>query len=466
MKNKHSAYFLLESFNLWLKSKKYLFFILPFIIAITFIGAGCKDNTTTSTNGSSSTNGDNGGTSSSGKVELEWWGLWDDKDVFSPQIKAFQEAYPNIRINYRKLTFEEYEDEVISALATGKGPDIWLIHNTWLPEHMDKLAPMPDSIMTPDLYGEVFVDVALYDMQGTDEKLYGIPLSVDTLALYYNKDFFNTAGLTAPPATWTEFKSYVKDLTQVDSFGNIELAGASLGTSKNVSRAVDILYLLMLQNGTQMTNDDKTKATFGEKAKTPDGEIYSPGLDALLFYTDFADPKKSVYTWNPSMHNSLDAFIEEKSAMFFGCAYQDAVIKSKAPKLNYDIAYVPQIEETSKEINYANYWAEVVSTTSEHQEEAWTFLSYLSKKENVEDYCNVTMRPASRKDVIEIQLQDPTLKIFAKQALTARSWYQADSGAIEGIFSNLIESIALDEKDPEDGVDEAVKQVSNVMAQD
>lgn len=445
------------------RNKKYVFIVFSLIFVLIFGGLGCKQSTTDNNNSSGGEGSVVSDGSSGGKIEINWWRLWDSQDVFKPQIKAFEEAYPNIKINYRKLTYNEYEDEIISALAAGKGPDIWSIHNTWLPKHVDKLAPMPSEVMTPDVYGEVFADVALYDLQDTEGNIYGMPFSIDTLGLYYNKDYFNTNSLTSPPETWTEFKDYVKVLTEIDSFGNIGIAGGALGTSQNITRAVDILYLLMLQNGTQMTDDDYKKAIFDSKAKTSSGEVYTPGLDALIFYTDFANPKKSVYTWNPAMHNSIDAFIEEKAAMAFGYSYQDAVIKSKAPNLNYDVAFVPQIKGSSKEVNYANYWAEVVSATSPYKKEAWDFLNYLSKQENIQSYSEVTDRPASRKDVIEEQLSDPLLKVFSKQALTAESWYQVDSSAIEGVFSNLIESVALDEKEPKEGLDEAVDRVTNIM---
>ena len=122
--------------------------------------------------------------------------------------KAYEKAYPNIKINYRKLTYAEYEEEVVSALAAGKGPDIWSIHNTWLPEQIDKLSPMPETVMRPDLYKETFVDVAAFDMTGPDEQLYGIPFSVDSLALYYNKDYFNTVPRWIPQIDF--FKAFLK----------------------------------------------------------------------------------------------------------------------------------------------------------------------------------------------------------------------------------------------------------------
>jgi ABC-type glycerol-3-phosphate transport system substrate-binding protein len=219
----------------------------------------------------------------------------------------------------------------------------------------------------------------------------------------------------------------------------------------------------MLQNGTEMTDDDRKRATFDAKARTSDGDTFVPGLDALIFYTDFANPKKTIYTWNAGMNYSVDAFIQENSAMMLSYSYQDEIIKSKSPRLNYGISEMPQIDGTSKEINYANYWSEVVSSTSPNQEAAWNFLSYLGKKENIQTYSEITGRPASRRDVIEEQLDDPVLKIFSKQALTARSWYQVDSEANEIIFSNMIQSVALGEKDPEEALNDANKQVTATM---
>jgi len=252
-------------------------------------------------------------------------------------------------------------------------------------------------------------------------------------------------------------------MAKVNEFGEVQQAGAAIGTAKNINRAVDILYLLMLQNGTAMVNDDYSAANFNSSATTASGENYIPGLDALRFYTDFANPKKTIYTWGPNMSYSIDGFVDEKVAMMFNYSYQNETIKGKAPKLNYGIAAAPQIEGSPKRYDYANYWGYVVSNASDYKEQAWDFLTFLSKQENVKKYCEATGRPASRKDVINDQLQNPDLKIFAQQALTARSWYQADSSAIESIFTDVIESTALGTEEAETALSNAESKVSVLM---
>jgi multiple sugar transport system substrate-binding protein len=98
-----------------------------------------------------------------------------------------------------------------------------------------------------------FVDVVSYDVILEDGKVYGLPLSVDTLAMFYNKDLFNNAGISQTPQYWNkEFLQDVKKLTKQDPKKGIIQAGAALGGSTNINRFSDILSVLMMQNGSIM----------------------------------------------------------------------------------------------------------------------------------------------------------------------------------------------------------------------
>ncbi len=430
------------------KTKKQSIFtavLLSLAVLLVFAGFGCKKKPTAN---------------EIQPINLNFWSVFDDKEVYDPIIIAYEETHPNIHIVYKKLTYEEYEKVVVEGLAAGQGPDIWSIHNTWLPKHQSKLAPMPDSIMTGAMYNDTFVEVASNDFV-VDDRIYGIPLSVDTLALYYNKDLLNTEGIVTPPEDWEAFKEAVKALTKTDISDNIIQSGAAIGTAKNINRAVDILYLLMLQNGTQMVDSKLTQATFN----LPDinDPKYFPGTAAMTFYTDFANSKKEIYSWNLNMSYSIDAFIEEKTAMMFNYSYERSYLKIKAPNLNYGIAPVPQIQGAQKSANYANYWANVVSQASQNQNEAWDFVNFMSSKENDDAYCKKTDRPASRIDVLQSQLDDPNLKTFAKQALTAKSWYQKSPAEIEVLFNNAIDQVVAQTVTVSDIINTLSAQVTSLM---
>lgn len=395
------------------------------------------------------------------EVDLEFWSVYDDSDVYRDLIEEFRQKYPFIKIKYTKKSFESYENDLINALAANRGPDIFSIQNNWLPKHQDKISPLPNDLMLLKDYQSAFVDVAKEDLV-VNGRIYGLPLFVDTLALYYNKDLFNSVGIPEPPKTWDEFIGDVIKLAVKDESGNILRAGASIGAARNINRSTDILSLLMLQNGTQMVDEQKSQANFDAPISV-NRQLYNAGEEALRFYTDFANPTTAVYTWSPYLDYSIDMFYAGRSAMMFNYAYHYPTIKAKSPYLNFAVAPMPQISGAEKYVNYANYWAQSVSIKSKNVKYAWRFLLWLAEKNQAQKYAELTGRPVSRRDLIPWQRVNPETGIFADQALTARSWYQADASAIESIFADMIELTVAGKSSLEDALNKASRQVTVLM---
>lgn len=374
------------------------------------------------------------------RVTLDVWGVFDSRSSFEKGFRNFQLQYPNITLRYQQFAYEDYEKALIDALAAGSGPDVIMVHNSWLPKHQDKLAPLPAQFEDDEKFSftirdlqDQFVDVVAKDLTANNQ-IYGLPLYVDTLALYYNKDMLNSAGITRPPQTWQEVNDNVIRLTRLDDFGNIVTSGLAMGTARNINRSTDILTALMIQSGVQM-NDENGFASFSSAIRNA-----NVGETALQYYTDFANPQKQTYAWNDSQHYSVDAFLEGRTAMILGYAHQMELLKAKAPRFNFGVSMMPQASLTDIK-NYANYWTLGVSNASENQEEAWKFVLSFTSKENITDYLNETQRPAARRDLIELQRTDPDLGLFAIQALSAKSWYQWDNVAIENIFADMIDNV-------------------------
>ena len=399
-------------------------------------------------------------------VTLQFWGTFDDARFYSDAIADFNKINPGARVIYRAINFEDYEKQLIDSFAAGTGPDIWLMHNTWLPKHGDKIQPLPQEklsgedkpLLTLKEFQEQFVDVAVQDLM-LGGQIYALPIYIDTLALYYNKDLFNTAGITSPPKTWEEFNDAVKGLTSFDSRGNISRAAAAIGTAKNINRSTDILALLMLQSGVKMTNNDHSSATFAKSVSGAD-----VGETALQYYTDFANPSKQVYTWNDSQSYSIDAFVNGNVAMMLNYSHHIKTIRDKAARFNFAIAPVPQIAGASVAANYANYWAPTVSKQSKNSIVAWKFLVYLSSTRGNSFYVNASNRPSARRDLLEQQKTDPDLGVFATQALSARSWYQVDSTAIETIFAEMIDGVNFGRASVREALQAAENKVSVLMS--
>ncbi len=395
------------------------------------------------------------------KAEIVVWGLFDDSGDMRSLLEKFNVDYPNIKVNYYKKTVDTYEKDLLEALATGRGPDVFLIHNTWLPKHQDKLQPLPDGWMSLREFQDNFVDVAYQDFVANG-KIFSLPVWCDTMALYWNKDFFNKESIARPPLTWEEFSRDVELLTIRNEKGDILRSGAAIGTARNINRSSDILSLLMLQTGTKMVNTASNKATFNIAVKN-NGQDYNSGEEALRFYTDFASAQKSVYTWNNARDYSIDSFVRGDVAMMFNYAYNLQLIKARSPHLNFAVAGMPQAESASKKVNYANYWSYGVSRASQASQQSWIFTFWLSQKTNAKIYLDTFKRPAARRDLIEEQKGDEELGVFAEQALTAQSWYQVDNSAIEQIFADMIDDVVLGRSVAKDAIERAVSRVNLLM---
>lgn len=385
-------------------------------------------------------------------VELEFWGIFENSDIYERLAKNFNETYPHIKIKYYKKSIDSYERELIDALAAGRGPDLFYIHNTWVAKHGDKLVPMPAEMMTLKDYRDTFVDV-VYDDFVVADRIYAVPFYVDTLALYYNKEHFNAAGVAQPPKTWTEFIEVVSRLIQKNVSGDITRPAAAIGTAKNINRSTDILGLLMMQSGAPMVN---------KKSGRVDLKSTREGFDALDFYTSFANSLNRQYSWYAAMDYSIDMFYEGRLSMMFNYAYNIETVRAKQPHLNFGIAPMPQMGD-GKTINYANYWAAAVSKSSRNYQYAWQFLTWMSQKENIQKFSDLTGKPVSRRDLVARQSQDLDLGVFANQNLTAKSWYQVDNSAIESILADAVEAVVRGLQRSRDALNQAEQNIELLM---
>jgi len=417
--------------------------------------------------------------SKSPRLSLEVWGVFDDSSFSKKLLSSFANSNPKIKeVKYRKISdnAEEYERELIDAIASGKGPDIFYFENNWLPKHKDKIAPLPDSENYLISHKDEFVDVFYTDFVESSKNgkrdVYAMPLYNDTLALYYNKDMFNQAGIPYPPKTWDEVKEFTKKLTKIDEYGNITQSAIALGRSVEpgaINRSTDILSLLIMQNGGVMSQGENVNLSVAQQGGS------NPGTAALNFYTQFARGDSDVYTWNSKMDYSIDSFRYRRVAMMINYAYMYDRLKRMDPKLNFDVAPVPQIN-LDRKVNYANYWGLAVTKNndvpadsglknSDRINEAWKFVKYMTNKPtNRTDpnkiFLDASNRTAARKDLLEEQKSEAFRGVFAEQAYTSRSWRQPDELAVEEIMGEMINDVVSGNLDSDQALRAAVSRMN------
>lgn len=378
------------------------------------------------------------GKSAPKSVSLVYWGLWEEKEAIQPLIEAYQQKNPQVKINYQKMSEQNYREKLIarskSKSTDGEAvvdrPDIFRFHNTWLPEIKDILAPIPENIFSQNEFKKTFYPIHQKDLK-VGNYFYGIPLEIDGLVLIYNDGLFKKAGIQTIPVTWDDITEIVPKLTVKDSDGRLVTSGIALGTASNIDHFSDIFGLLLIQNGGSLGNLDQPEA-----------------VGALETYRKFAEQPQGY--WTDEMPSSVTAFIQEKVAMIIVPSWELLVIKSANPEISLKVVPVPSVPGVEN-ISLAGYWIEGVSRFSENQLEAWKFLRYLSEKDNLtklyENQSKLRLfgEPYSRVDLAQILSQNQYLGAVIKQA-------------------NYFESMPLVSRTFDNGLnDEIIKYIENAI---
>lgn len=384
--------------------------------------------------------------SSGPSVRLKVWGT-DSKEAFTGVFSAYNATRPNVTLEYTQVAKDKYPEELVNAFATGKGPDVFMVGNHDIRKYSRLMAPATSTQLRSSQLAAIFPQAIADDMVYRGQ-VYALPLYIDTLALAYNRDKLDQAGIPLPPATWEDFVAAVPRLRSENAQGQLTSAAAGIGgTEKTVAHASDILSLLMIQNGAALS-DSNGEARFADA-------VNSKGTEAFQFYMDFANAGSDAYTWNEGRPNSFESFLAGNTAIVFAYREDIAGFSKKSPFLKWSIAPMPQIQGASA-VNYPKYDGLAAWVGGKNQTWAWDFIIGATTNESAGSaYANATARPPALRTLLAKQINSPELGIFAKQALTARSWSVPDYDKMRTIMSEAILKVLRGETDAATALKEA-----------
>ncbi|MDD2822616.1 MAG: extracellular solute-binding protein [Candidatus Daviesbacteria bacterium] len=385
-------------------------------------------------------------------VNLVWWGLIDEETAYRTIITSYEAIHPNVKITYSKQSPLNYRPRLQTQLRAGQGPDIFMIHSSWVPMFTGDLAAAPETIFPTNDFNSTFYSIAK-DNLVVGNRVYGIPMEVDGLALYYNEDLLKFAGVT-PPKTWQQFLDAGRKLTVKNETGQIQTSGAALGTATNVDNWPEILGLLFLQQPSTTLTSPGTKG----------------GGDVLRFYTSFViDPQNK--TWDVTLPQSTQMFVDGKLAFYFADAKKATEIQNANPTLKFKVIPVPQLP--GGDINWGSFWGYSVAVKPTFTE-AWKFLQYLSTPQSLQVLYQQKTQNQSvgsafpRRDMAALLVNDPVLGAYINEAPTMKGWYlnsnASDSGINDEVITLYKEAVdkVLQGTDPEQslqGMNIKIKQV-------
>ncbi len=340
-------------------------------------------------------------------------------------------------ITYTQKRAGTFDQEFIEALAEGKGPDIIFLPHDSMWKHQNKIFPIPFQSFSERKFKDTFVEEG--ELYLTSQGILGLPILIDPLVMYWNRDIFSNASISKAPEYWDEFFDLAQKLTKKDQSFNITESAVSLGEFRNINNAKEILSALIMQAGSPITVRTREVPTVVLNERL--GQSLIPSEAAVNFYTEFSNPIKLFYSWNRSLPRSDNFFTSGDLGIYFGFASEFSQIKEKNPNINFDVAAFPQSRESETKITYGRIQALSIVKNSKNIVSAIKVALALSDKEHSAAISALGKLPPVRRDLLSRAPSDAYSVLFYQGALWSRAWIDPDSTSTENIMQNMIESI-------------------------
>lgn len=400
------------------------------------------------------------------QIEVVVWGSISTADF--ARIVEQTTLYNNklLKVTYLEKDSNSFDNELVEALATGNGPDLFLLPHDKIVKQRNKIILIPYKSFSERLFKDSFIEGAeIYlDPQG----IVALPFMVDPLVMYWNRSVFTDARKTEPPKYWDEFYTLAKDISIKDGALNISRSLVSFGEYKNVTNAKEIIATLMMQAGTPIAKRE------GEVVRVVMNESYCPKLilppaeAAVNFYTEFSNPVKPFYSWNRSMPLSSAYFLSGDMALYFGFSSEIFDIQKKNPNLNFDVAAVPisrgpNPSNCKLNVSYGKFYGLAIARGSKNPNAALAVASILSSNQGIGAVAETLNMPPVRRNLLSKRPENAYKSVFYDSAIRSRAWLDPDPQASNDIFARMIEGITSGRERTSTAVSRASREISDLF---
>ncbi|MFC4660731.1 sugar ABC transporter substrate-binding protein [Oceanobacillus aidingensis] len=403
--------------------------VICFFSLFIFI-VGCSSDT----EGSDETNNDE-------QITITWW----DSQALEPMVQAmesliedYESANPNVEIERTFVPFADIKDKLLLGAASDELPDIVMIDGADHQEFASSgvLEDITEEVTAwgeIDQYFEAPLSHVIYD-----EKYYGIPADTNNLALYYNADMLNDAGLEAP-TTWEELEEAAEALTSENVFG---FAIAAIKGEQLTYQHLPFLW----QSGADM-QELNSKET----------------IDMLNYLNGFLDNGyMSRDTLTQDQQATFEQFMSGRVAMVMSGPWQLPIIKEEA---SFDWGLVPlPVGQNESTIVGGSDWA--ITSNSENKDIAWDILEFSQQPEYLIPFLQAGGRLPTREDISDDSYwtEDEHMKVFADQTPIAKARaYGSNYPAISEAFQEMVQEVYTGSKSSEQAAEEASKRINELL---
>ena len=348
---------------------------------------------------------------------------------------AINEIEANIKITYEQKRETSLGSELVGALAGDYGPDLVILPYGKFIDYREYLYPVPYDYFSERDFRDTYVEQA--ELYLTEEGELALPLLIDPIVMYWNKDIFSAQAVSQVPIIWDEFKTLAPSMTIRDDIKIIR-STIPFGQYANVNHAKDIISMLIMQAGAPIVSADKGKLTVNVNEKID--SVY-PATAAIEFFMEFSNSALPTYSWNRSLSSSKEMFIACDSAVYFGYASETEEIKKTNPHLNFDVAMVPQVRESGRKLTFGRMNGVAILKKNNNKTGSLYAARLITSGTIAEKLSQELQLPPAHRGLLSQKPGGIYLPVFYDSAIISKSWPDPAPNETDKIFEDAIEGI-------------------------
>ncbi len=343
------------------------------------------------------------------------------------------------KVTYVQQSTDSFDTLLADALAAGNGPDLIITDQEHLLAERNKISVIPFSSVPERTYRDEYLPI--YELFLTSNGTYAVPFVADPLVLYFNRTMLSSASVPQVPTTWEAVVGLAPHLTVKSDAGVISKSAIPFGTYQNIPDARAIISLLMLQSGSSLVEYSSGIFRSTLSSGAADSAARSPGESAVSFYTQFADPAKTVYSWNRSKTDARQSFLAGDAAFYVGYGSELAYLKSANPNLDFDMAQIPQPQTSASKTDYALAYAFAIPKVSHNSSGAFRVASALGAVTEVTTAATALGMAPSNRALLTAASDNIYAPILNAGALQAKGWLSPAPAVTDRVFADMINGI-------------------------
>lgn len=156
------------------------------------------------------------GTASQEEVVIDFFHRWPNeprKSFYDQKAKEFMDANPHVKINIDAVLNDSYKEKIRVLVSNDNLPDIFTSWSDSFAMNLvssDRIRTL-DDILNEDTEWKDNIIESQFSGFTFDDKIYGVPFTIDGKAFFYNKTVFKENNIT-PPKTYNEFLDILEKL--------------------------------------------------------------------------------------------------------------------------------------------------------------------------------------------------------------------------------------------------------------